>query len=119
MNPAENYILEQTEPFRSILLHLQTVIEHQIPSVDLKFKYRIPYYYVEGKPYCYLNQSHDYVDLGFWHSAHLTRNLEFMTTTGRKIVKSLRYRSLEEIDDKILIEVLKQAYSVRGKKFWK
>ena len=46
MNPAENYILNQFEPFRSILLHLQVVIEHTISDVDLKYKYRIPFYYI-------------------------------------------------------------------------
>ncbi len=119
MNPAEQYILNQPEPFRSILLHVQSVIEHTVSDVDLKFKYRIPFYYTEGRPFCYLNQSRDYVDVGFWNAAHLTKNLEFMTTAGRKMMKSLRYNSLEEINDKILIEVLKDAYSVRDKKFWK
>lgn len=31
MNPAEDYILSQPEPFRSMLLHLQSVIEHRYP----------------------------------------------------------------------------------------
>ncbi|WP_339708590.1 DUF1801 domain-containing protein [uncultured Kriegella sp.] len=119
MNPAETYILDKPEPFRSILLHLQSVIERTAPDVVLKYKYKIPFYYVDGRPYCYLNQSKDYVDLGFWNAAHLTINLEHMTTAGRKMMKSLRYRSLDEIDDTILIEVLQDAYSVRKKKFWK
>jgi len=119
VNPAEDYILNQPEPFRSILLHVQSVIEHTVPDVDLKFKYRIPFYYIEGRPFCYLNQSKDYVDVGFWNAAHLTKNLEFMTTAGRKMMKSLRYNSLEEINDKVFIEVLKDAYAVRDKKFYK
>ena len=118
MNPAENYILSQPEPYRSIFIHLQSVIEHTVPEVDLKFKYRIPFYYLEGKPYCYLNQSKNYVDLGFWNAAHLTVHLEHMTMAGRKIMRSLRYISLEEIDHTILVEVLTDAYSVRDEKFW-
>ena len=119
VNPAENYILNQTEPYRSILLHLRSVIEHTVPDVDLKYKYRIPFYYLDGRPFCYLNQSKDYVDLGFWNAAHLSIHLEYMTTAGRKVMRSLRYRSLEEIDDKILTEVLQDAYAVRDKKFYK
>ena len=42
-----------------------------------------------------------------------------MTTIKRKMMKFLRYQNLEEIDDKILIETLKDAYSVKEKKFWK
>lgn len=119
MNPAENYILDQPEPYKSILLHLQSVIEHRIPDADLKFKYKIPFYYINGKPYCYLNQSKDYVDLGFWKAAYMTLHLQHMTTSGRKVMKSLRYRTLEEINDTILVEVLQEAYSVRNKKFSK
>ena len=119
MNPSEEYILHQAEPFRSMLLHLQSVIEMTIPEADLKFKYRIPFYYIDGRPFCYLNQSKDYVDLGFWNAAYLTRKLEFMTTSGRKMMKSLRYTSLEGIDDNILIEVLQDAYSVKDRKFYK
>ncbi len=119
MNPAEDYILNKPEPFKNILMHLQSVIESVVSNVDLKFKYKIPFYYIAGKPFCYLNQSKDYVDLGFWNAAHLTVNLEYMTTAGRKVIKSLRYKSLEEIDNTILIAVLKDAYNVRDTKFYK
>ena len=118
MNPAEEYILNQPQPFRSMLLHLQSVIVPTIPKVELKYKYRIPFYYVEEKPFCYLNQSKDYVDVGFWNAKHLTLHLDKMTTAGRKMMKSLRYKSLEHINDKVLVEVLLDAYAVRNKKFW-
>lgn len=119
MNPAENYILNQSEPFRGILLYLQGVIEHTISDVNLKYKYRVPFYYIDGKPFCYLNQSKDYVDLGFWNAAHLTLHSEIMVKEGRKIMRSLRYKTLEEINATVLIEVLKDAYSVRDNKFYK
>jgi len=119
MNPAEDYILNRPEPFRSILLHLKSVIEYTVPEVDLKFKYRIPFYYISGRPVCYLNHTKDYIDVGFWNSAHLTVHLEHLTTSGRKVMRSLRYRSLEEIDDAILTEVLQDAYKARNKRFWK
>jgi hypothetical protein len=119
MNPAETYIVNQEEPFRGILLHLQLLIESTVPEVDLKYKYRIPFYYIQSKPFLYLNQSKDYVDVGFWHANHLTVHLDKMTTAGRKVMRSLRYKTLEEINDRILVDVLKDAYSVRDKKFWK
>lgn len=119
MNPAEDYILNQPEPFRSMLLHLQSVIVNTIPDSHLKFKYRIPFYYVEGRPFCYLNQSREYVDLGFWNAAHLTVHLELMTTAKRKMMRSLRYRSLVEINNTVVEEILLNAYQVRNKKFYK
>ncbi|WP_340200827.1 DUF1801 domain-containing protein [Ascidiimonas sp. W6] len=119
MNPAENYIHHKPEPYRSMLMHLQSVIESTIPEVTLKFKYKIPFYYLQDKPFCYVNHTKDYVDLGFWHAAHLTKHLDKMTTAGRKVMRSLRYQSLEEIDHLVLEAVLKDAYSVRDQKFWK
>lgn len=119
MNPAESYIIGQPEPFRSILMHLQSIIERTVPEVDLKFKYRVPFYYIDGRPYCYLNRSKDYVDLGFWNAAHLTVHLEHMTTAGRKMMRSLRYRSLKEIDEPVLRMVLQDAYGLKDEKFWK
>ena len=95
------------------------MIERALPEVDLKFKYRIPFYYLEGRPFCYLNQSKDYVDLGFWNAAHLTLHLEHMTTAGRKVMRSLRYKTLAEIDDRMVMEVLEEAYQVKDKKFRK
>ncbi len=120
MNPAGEYILNQSEPYRSILLHLQSIIEHTLDDVDLKYKWRIPCYYVGKSPICYLNvqQKKQYVDVGFWNSAHLTKHLDKMVSEKRKVVKSLRYTSLEEIDNKILVEVLKDAYLVRQNKFY-
>jgi len=118
MNPAENYILNCPEPYRGILLHLQLVIEKTVPEVNLKYKYRIPFYYLNSRPFCYLNHSKNYVDLGFWNAAHLTIHLEAMTTAGRKVMRSLRYKSLEEIDDKVLTDVLLDAHRVKDMKFF-
>lgn len=120
MNPAEDYILKQPEPFRSVLLHLQLIIEHTIPEADLKFKWNIPCFYTDNSPICYLNvqQKKKYVDVGFWNSAHLTKHLDKLNSEKRKVVRSLRYTSLEEIDDTILVEVLQDAFSVRNRKFY-
>ncbi|PIB23589.1 DUF1801 domain-containing protein [Maribacter sp. 4G9] len=121
MNPAENYILNQPEPFRSILLHVKTVIENAIPNVSMKYKWRIPCFYIDKSPICYLNVSlkKGFVDVGFWNSAHLTKNLDKMVSEKRKVVKSLRYSTLEEIDDTLLAEVLLEAETLKSKGFYK
>lgn len=120
MNPAEEYILNQPEPYRSILLHVKAVIESVIPDVDMKYKWRIPCFYAGKKPICYLNASHKgkFVDVAFWNSAHLTKHLEHMNCEKRKVVKSLRYSSLEAIDDTVLSEVIEEAYSRKDDGFY-
>lgn len=120
MNPAENYILNQDEPFKSILLHLQVLIEHQFDQLELKYKYRIPFYYLNGKPFCYLNvpKNKEFVEVGFWASAHLSKYNEHLVSAGRKVVKSFRYPTLDAIDQEILFAVLEEAFRVNHKGFW-
>ena len=120
MKPAEEYILNQSEPFRSILMHLQVIIEQTLPQAELKYKWRLPCYYVGKRPICYLNKSKDYVDVGFWHSAHVSNKFdEYLVSENRKIVKSLRYKSLEDMDDEVLVGILKEVFLYKDKSFWK
>lgn len=119
MNPAEEYIHNKPEPFRSILMHAQAIIVHTIPEVELKYKWRIPCFYVGKRPICYLNQSKDYVDVAFWHSKYITKYTEHLVVEKRKVVKSLRYKTLEEINDTILIAILKEIYSYKAEGFYK
>ena len=111
MNPAEHYILDQPEPYKSILLHVQFIIEQTVPGVVLHYKYKIPFYYLKGKPFCYLNVSHkkQFVDVGFWKAAALTLHPEHLITENRKMMKSLRYHRLEAVNHTVLTDVLREA----------
>lgn len=120
MKPAEVYILNKPEPFKSILMHLQAVIEHTLPTADLKFKWKLPCYYIGKRPICYINQSQDYVDVGFWHSAYISKKFDpYLVSEKRKIVKSLRYKTLEGVNDSVLIDILNEVYEHKDKSFWK
>jgi hypothetical protein len=120
LNPAEAHILKQPEPYKSIYLHLQVLIEHTLPDADLLYKWRLPCYYIDKRPMCYINQSKDYVDVGFWHSAHLSKKWDaYLVTEKRKVVKSLRYKSIDEIDDAVFISILKEVEGVKDKGFYK
>ncbi|WP_179020471.1 DUF1801 domain-containing protein [Winogradskyella forsetii] len=120
MNPAEAYILKQAEPYKSIYLHLQVLIEHTLPEADLLYKWKMPCYYIDKRPICYLNKSKDYVDVGFWHSAHLSTKWDtYLITEKRKVVKSLRYKTLDDIDDAVFIAILKEVEGMKEKGFYK
>ncbi len=119
MNPAVNYILNQEEPYKGILLFLQSFIEKTYPEAVLKYKYKIPFYYIEERPFCYLNQTKGYVDLGFWMGARISKNQSHLVRDGRKVIQSLRYKSLDEINTAVLESVLEEAHSLKDKKFYK
>ncbi|TVZ56946.1 uncharacterized protein DUF1801 [Lutibacter sp. Hel_I_33_5] len=120
MNPAEDFILNQPEPFKSMLLHLQILIETQFKEVDLKFKWKIPFYYLNDKPLCYLNPSKKkgYVDVAFYSNKAFDLYDEHVITENRKVVKSLRYKNLEEIDAQVLSSVLEEAFNQTTKGFF-
>jgi hypothetical protein len=111
LNPAENYIINQPEPYRNMLLYLQVMVERTIPEMELKYKYKVPFYYFNGKPFCYFNASHKrkFVDIGFCKGNQIEIHMEDLISEKRKKMTSLRYTSLEEIDSQILIEVLEAA----------
>ena len=111
MKPAEEYILKQEEPLKSILLHLQILIETNFKEVELLYKWKIPFYYLRNKPLCYLNATKKgYVDVGFYAKTSFKIHNEFLISEKRKVVKSLRYYRLEEISGEILVSVLLGAY---------
>ncbi|WP_343330501.1 DUF5655 domain-containing protein [Polaribacter staleyi] len=120
MKPAETYILDQPEPFRSILMQLQILIETNFAEVDLQFKWKIPFYYLHNKPLCYLNPSKKkgYVDVGFYTNSELQKFNEFVISDKRKVVKSLRYTKVSDIDAEVLISVLEEAYQQTTKGFF-
>lgn len=114
MKPAEIYILNKPEPLKSILLHLQVLIEKAFPRVVLKFKWKIPFYYLDNKPLCYLNASKKgYVDVAFYLSTDLDKYNEFLISEKRKVVKSIRYYTLEQINNEVLIYILIEAYKIK------
>ena len=117
MKPAEQYILNQEEPYRTILLQIQLIIEQSLPEAELKYKWKVPFYYAEDKPICYLNVSKGYVDVGFWAGGHFHRHLEHLNSENRKFVKSLRYFQVEDIQPNILSDLLMDAYDFRNVPF--
>lgn len=121
MKPAEEYILKQPEPFKSILLHLQVLIESNFQNLELKYKWKIPVYYMNGKQLCYINASHKkkFVDVGFWAKGILQDFDAFLVSEGREVVKSLRYTSVEEINEKILLQVIEEVSKHNHKGFWR
>ena len=106
MKPAEAYILKQDEPYQAILLDLKVMVESLIPEVKLEYKWRIPFFYIDKRPLFYLNQSKDYVDFCFWHSHLVSQHEGHFISTNRKLVKSLRYKSQQDINESVLIDVI-------------
>lgn len=117
MNPAETYILKQEEPYKSILMQLQTIIEAVAPDAELLYKWKIPFYYNNGIPLCFLNQSKDYVDFAFWHYDKMDKYVDQFIDANRKSIRSLRFKTVEDIDDEIVVYVLQKQMEINTNPF--
>ena len=111
MKPTEAYILRQPEHYQAMMLHVLAVVEQELCDYELLFKWGIPYIYFKKKPFCYLASNHkmEFLDVGFTKGFELKRNQEVLVDKNRNTVKSLRYFSIEGIDNKVLIDVISEA----------
>jgi len=114
MKLTDEYIYRQPQKYQAILLHLISVFKQEIPDLDMHFKWGMPYLYYKKRMFCYLNvnSKKGFVDAGFARGFELKRNLDFLVGEKRNTVKSLRYYHLEEIDNDILKEVIKEAIAL-------
>ncbi len=115
MNPAEEYMMTTPEPYKSVLLHLDVIIRMTVPSVQLKYKWKLPFYYLDDKTmFCFLNFRKKFVDLGLVDGNQLSDpGGVLIAGEGRKMLRSLRYASLEEINDEVLIATLEELKVLR------
>jgi hypothetical protein len=111
MKLTDEYIYRQPEKYRSIILHLISVFEHEIPELVLLYKWGMPYFYYKKRMFCYLisNSKKGFVDAGFARGFQLKRNQASLIDEKRNTVKSLRYYSLETIDNSVLEDVIREA----------
>jgi hypothetical protein len=99
MKPALEYIDALPEPYRSIALELQLIIESQFKDVKLYFKWKLPFYYKDGKMFCFLNFRKNYIDLGIPDGILLNDpNKMLIAGEKRKKLRSLRFYLPEDID---------------------
>ena len=118
MNPAEEYILRQPEPYQSVMMHVRSIILRNLDHIEEKYSYSVPFYHYRKKPFVYVNilKGQQFVDVAFVKGAQLESNFpQLQNYNNRKYVRSLQYRSLEDIDELLLIEVLRAAAGITDK----
>ena len=97
------------------MMHLQILVETAIPEVQLKYKWRLPFYYLDDKTmFCFLNFRKKFVDLGMSYGNELSNQHGVLIAgEGRKMLRSLRFSTLEDINDKVVIETLQELKEIR------
>lgn len=112
MNPIHEYLYSQKEPYQSIMLYVRSVIIKTLPNVEEKFSYKIPFFNINKKPMLYLNvlKRTNFVDVAFVQGILLEEKYpELKNDNKRKQVRSLQVKSLEEFDELMFTQLLKDA----------
>lgn len=123
MNPIEQHIYSQKEPYQRIMLYVRSVILKTIPAVEEKYSYRIPFFNVFNKPMLYLNvlKGTNFVDVAFVQGIILEEKYpQLQNYNNRKQVRSIQVKSLEDFDELMFVQLLKDAtnYLESSKKAW-
>jgi len=123
MNPVEQYLHHQKEPYQSIMLYVRSVILKTLPNIEEKFSYKIPFYHHNKKPLCYLNvlKGTNYVDIAFVQGVFLQEKFpQLKDKSKRKQVRSIRVKNIELLDELMFISLLKEATILldNSKKAW-
>jgi len=112
MNLVDNYIFEQKEPYQSIMLYVRSVVFKSIPEIEEKYSYKIPFYNLKKKPMLYLNvlKGTNFVDVAFVQGVLLEEKYPLLKNENkRKQVRSIQVNSLEEFDEQMFVNLLKDA----------
>ncbi|GEO03893.1 hypothetical protein AAE02nite_15570 [Adhaeribacter aerolatus] len=108
MTAVDLFIAEQTEANQSILLRLQNIILSSAPQLEEKISYRVPFYFYFGR-LCYLNPLRQGVAIGFCRGFELSDEQGLMEAKDRKEIKTITYKNIAAIDERVLREVLQEA----------
>jgi len=115
MNPVEQYIYNQNEPYQSIMLYVRSVVFKSIPEIEEKFSYKIPFYSLNNKPLLYLNtlKGTNFVDVAFMKGVLLEeKHPQLKNYNKRKHVRSIQVQSLEKFDELKFIQILRDAVNL-------
>lgn len=99
---VDDYIKKQKSPQREICQRLRRIILKTLPNIKEEMKLGVPWY--EGK--YYIVALKDHVNLGFSLKGLSSKELGLFEGGG-KTMKHIKIRSLNEINEKKIVELLK------------
>jgi hypothetical protein len=107
MSPVDYYILDQPKELRHVIKKLRELILSASPFIEEKLVYKIPFFYGVKRIF-YINSQNNWVDLGFCDGYLLGEN-KILQTKNREQVKTIRFFSVTEINDDIVLPIIHEA----------
>lgn len=107
MSVAEEFISDQPNQLKTILKKLHNLIISSSPYIEYRLVYGIPFYYGKKRIF-YINPQKQSVDLGFCEGYLLSEN-PVLKTKNRKQVKTIGFKSIDEIQEDIVLPIIHEA----------
>jgi len=107
VNPVEDFIYQQEECVKEIMLYLHDLMLAR--DLRPKISFRIPMYY--GKSWiCYLNPlKKGGMELAFCRGNELANSSGILKSKGRKQIMGVSFYKLTDINEAAVIEILDEA----------
>ncbi len=106
-NLVDEYITKSTDKQYEILSKLRRIISNTFQEVKENFKWNRPVYCIT-KDFCYLQKNKNYINIGFMNIENIKDEKKLLEGTG-KTMRHLKIYNSEDIDEKYLIRLLRQA----------
>ena len=109
---VDNYTEQQTPDHQRILRWLRQLILTSDPDIREKISWNVPVYTYHGTHLCYLNvvrSEQQAVDLAFMSGHELPDEAGLLESRGRKTIKSLIIRSVDDPDEDVVRTYIQEA----------
>ncbi len=105
------------------MLYVRNVILKTLPKMEEKYNYGNPFYHYNKKPLGYLNilKGTNFVDVAFVQGVFLEKDFpELKDYKKRKQVRFIQIKSLEEFNELLFVDILKEASTLldKSRKAW-
>ena len=111
-NKLDHFFLEQSEPLQGAFLALRTLILNWDTQISEHWKYKLPFYYYQGKPFCYLwkDKKTNEPYIGLVRSENLTHPDLFLGSSKRikkfpiSLSKDIPKQTIHELFEELRME---------------
>ncbi|MDA7744592.1 DUF1801 domain-containing protein [bacterium] len=114
LSALDEFYSKQDEPRKSVFLFLRSYISKLHEGISEEWKYRLPFFYLNGKMFCYLwyDKGTGFPYLAFVDGGKMTNPI--LESGNRKRMKILTIKPSEDLPILLLDELFKEAIAIRA-----
>lgn len=112
---VDNFILSQDEHTRQLIFLLRDIVLSTSKEIKEKLSFNCPFYHYNGM-LCYISIEKKTVYIGFCRGVLLKEKYPILEIKNRKLIASISYKNMEEVDVNLIQNILKDSMQLNEKK---